>query len=123
MAVYMKMPHRADIYTKTTTTSPAGQKKASWVKTQSSVQCFFAYKTPVANLNRSDPTFEQWMVVDIFFPANVTVTSASRIMNIRDRGGNVVNSGTFEIRQITEQPGFSGKVHHYLVMAQKVIED
>lgn len=123
MAVYMKMPHRADIYTKTTTTSPAGQKKASWIKTQSSVQCFFVYKTPVAALNRTEPTFEQWMTVDIFFPANVNISASSRICNIRDRAGNIVNNNSFEITQITEQPGFSGKVHHYLVMAHKVIED
>jgi hypothetical protein len=121
--MYMKMPHRADIYQKTTTTSPAGQKKASWVKEQSSIRCFYSPKNPTAGDNRAAPTFEQWNAINMFFPSDVTVSANSRIYNICDRAGNLVDSGPLEITQITRQPGFSGKVHHYMVMVQKVIED
>jgi len=122
MSIYMKMPHRADIYQKTTTTSQAGQKKASWIKDQDSIHCFYSPRRPTPDDIRSKPTFEQWVVIDMFFPASANIVASTRIQNVRDRAGNLVDSGPLEITQITRQPGFSGKVHHYMVMVQKVIE-
>lgn len=115
--MYMQLRHRADIYTKSVTTNAAGQKKPSWTASQTNVHCQFI---PRFALTRVSPTFEEREVVNIFFSEEVSYDD--RIYNIKDRKGNVIEAGPFEVVSVLKQPGFSGKVHHYVVQVRRVIE-
>jgi hypothetical protein len=118
----MKMIHRADIYSKTTATNAAGQKKPTFAIETTGVHCHFAPRYPRYGLTRVTPTYEQTEIINIFFPADTTITYGHRIYNVTDRAGNVIDAGPFEITALIPQPGWSGKLHHYLVTIKRVLE-
>jgi hypothetical protein len=51
-----------------------------------------------------------------------TVVSSSRILNIKDRYGNVLETGPYEIITIQAKYGWNGKKHHLLASLRLVVE-
>jgi hypothetical protein len=51
-----------------------------------------------------------------------TVITSSRVLNIKDRYGNVLETGPFEIITIQAKYGWNGKKHHLLVSMRSVVE-
>lgn len=119
MAIYLRLNHRADIHSKTTVTNAAGQKKPTWTASATSVKCIFVARYAMV---RTSPTYEERETINFFFPNDTTINYDSRIYNVKDRLGNVLDAGPFEIIAIIKQPGFTGKLHHYFVTARRVIE-
>ena len=119
MSIYGVFRHSADIWTKSTTTNAAGQAKASWALGTSGVKCHYIPRTADV---RFTPTYEETETVTIFFPADSGISYATRVYNITDKYGNVIEAGPVEIISVLPQPGFEGKIHHIVTKAKRVVE-
>jgi hypothetical protein len=115
----LRYPHKVDLYEKTTTTQASGQKLASWTLSQERTPCQYA---PDRTYIRVNPTAEETEKVIFFLPASATIDYGYRLQNVVDRKNNVIFPGPFEIVTILSFPGYGGKLHHYLVKAELVIE-
>lgn len=115
----LRYPHKADLYEKTVTVQPSGQRLASWTIAQEKAPCQYA---PDRTYIRVNPTAEETDKVIFFLPAQVDVDYGYRIQNVVDKKGNVIFDGPFEVVAILQFPGYGGKLHHHLVKAELVIE-
>lgn len=123
---YLRYPHTAEIHAKTTVVSPAGQKTYT----------FSLDKTVPAIVNspedqysagakiRTAPYQEFIPVLQMIVPGEyaANVITSSRIFNIKDRYGNILEAGPFEIITIQAKYGWNGKKHHLLVSLRTVVE-
>jgi hypothetical protein len=123
---YLRYPHTAEIHEKVTTTNPAGQK----------IYTFELKKKLPAIVNspedqysagakvRTAPYQEFFPVLQMIVPGEhaSTVISSSRVLNIKDRYGNILETGPFEIITIQAKYGWNGKKHHLLVSMRSVVE-
>ena len=122
MRNFIRKVHVADIYDKTIAEQPSGQKKATWVSSYQDVKCM-ATPTGASAKNRVGPTAEQRDFLTVFFDHNVSISSGSRVYNIRTSVGNdVVYAGPYEVDTITKHVTFSGKVDYIVVILKSVIE-
>ena len=119
MAIFTVFRHTADIWTKTQTTNAAGQAKASWALGTSAVKCHYIPRTADV---RYTPTYEETETVTIFFPSDSGISYSTRLYNLTDKFGNVIEAGPMEVVAVLKQPGFSGKIHHITVKAKRVVE-
>jgi hypothetical protein len=119
MSIYTTFAHRCDIWAKTQTANRAGQLAASWSIESSRIKCHYI---PRVAVTRTKPTAEETETVTIFLPPDTEVAYGSRLYNIVDRYGNVIEEGPMEINAILKQPGFGGKIHHLALKAKRVIE-
>jgi hypothetical protein len=51
------------------------------------------------------------------------ISYSNRISNVKDRYGNVIETGPLEIISIRKQMGFGGRLHHLIVGARRVVEN
>lgn len=123
---YLRYPHTVDIYEKVTTTNDAGQKIFSFQldrKIQAIVNSpedQYSAGTRV----RTAPYQDFFPVLQMIVPgmyAN-TVVLSSRVLNIKDRYGNVLEAGPFEIITIQPKFGWNGKKHHLVASLRAVVE-
>lgn len=119
MSIYTVFRHKIDIYNKTVEENESGQLFPTWALGIASQKCFF---TPHAIDNRTSPTYEEAEHFSIFFPADAAVTYATRLYNLKDRYGNLIDAGPFLVEGIQPHQGFTGKIHHLLVKVKKVVE-
>jgi hypothetical protein len=117
--VYMKMSHKSDIYYRVDTENAAGQKKPIWTLLYADQKCSYQ---PSFGSVRVEPTTEDWKTIFLYFPKTTSISPAHRVYNIRDRKGNVIQAGPYEIISVLIEPGFSGGTHHYKVLLKTVIE-
>ena len=123
---YLRYPHTVEIHEKVITTNEAGQRFST----------FHLDKVIPAIVNspedqysagakvRLAPYQEFIPVIQMVVPgaeANTVVTS-SRVLNIRDRYGNILETGPFEIITIQAKYGWNGKKHHLLASLRAVVE-
>jgi hypothetical protein len=64
----------------------------------------------------------EYEIINIFFPADAGITYGTRIYNITDRVGNLIDNGPFEVTALIFQPGYTGKTHHILTTVRRVLE-
>lgn len=123
---YLRYPQTAEIHAKTTTTSPAGQKTYSFsldkvvpaIVNSPEDQYSAGAKIRTAPYQEFIPVLQ--MIVPGEYSANVV--NSSRVLNIKDRYGNVLETGPFEIITIQAKYGWNGKKHHLLVSLRSVVE-
>lgn len=123
MITHVRMVHRVDIYSKTTTTTAAGQKKPSWAISSADVKCAFI---PQFNDNRNfmtTPVYAHNEIISFSFNGDAPIDFSKRLYNVVDRFGNVLEAGPIEITSIVKVPGFYGKIHHIEVSGYRVIDD
>jgi hypothetical protein len=118
---FLKYHHKCDIYSRTITTNAAGQKVGSFSVSNSSTPCFFQ---TVASERRVAPYVDNVDEFELIIPhPYVTYLSyGGRVQNIVDRYSNVIESGPFEIIEISKRTGFNGKVNHALVRIRLIVE-
>ena len=116
----MRFPHNLDIYKKTVVKNAVGQKKPTWTFSKN-IKCSFTPKSDSRSFRRASITQENSEDFNIFMPS-IDLDIDDRLMNIKDRFGNIIYIGPFEIIEIWKQPGFSGKVHHLSITIREVIE-
>lgn len=119
MPIFTVFRHKVDVWNKTTTENAAGQKKPTWAVGISGEKCHYI---PVTAITRTTPTYEETENVYIFMTPNSSVTYGSRLYNLVDRYGTVIEAGPIEIDGIFKEPGFGGKIHHLVIKAKRVIE-
>lgn len=120
---YINYAHRADIYVKSTTTSPAGQKVASWSADSSSVKCAYIPKVSDVRNRLVGSIYSTDQILAFFFPPNINIDFNKRIYNVKDISGNIIETGPIEITSIVKAPFIDGKIHHIEVSGYKVVED
>lgn len=119
MATFMRYIHKADVYIKTVVVSASGQEKPTWTLTDQSVPCIYF---PVSTDIRLTPTIGERDKYKMMFPAEIVIDYGTRIYNIVDRWGNVIDPGPLEIVSFLKQEGFSGKIHHLALEVRRVIQ-
>lgn len=120
--MYLNLPHRADIYTRGTTVAASGQKSAAWTISQTAAKCAYI---PAQKRDRNEnisQTYGYNENISFMFANSVQADYSSRIYNVTDKYGNVIEAGPIEITSIVKVPGFSGKIHHYQISGYQVGE-
>lgn len=123
---YLRYPHTVEIHEKVTTVNPAGQKIYDF---QLDKKIPAIVNSPEDQYSagarvRTAPYQEFFPVLQMIVPgqyANTVITS-SRVLNIKDRYGNVLESGPFEIITVQAKFGWNGKKHHLMVSLRSVVE-
>jgi len=125
-AGYLRYPHTVEVHEKTTAENAAGQKYYSFTlkkKIPAIVNSPEDQYSAGAKI-RVAPYQEFIPVLQMIVPGEYanTVVNSSRILNIKDRYGNTLESGPYEIITIQAKYGWNGKKHHLLVSLRSVVE-
>lgn len=118
---YLKFVHTVDVYQKTTSVNAAGQKTITFAK---SATIPASYQSGVSE-RRIEPyiqNIEEYKFYISYQDTNV-ISYNNRILNVKDRYGNVIETGPLEIISIRKQMGFGGRLHHLVVGARRVVEN
>jgi D-hexose-6-phosphate mutarotase len=117
---YMKFPQQIDVHNLSEKSSAAGQV----VKTYFFSETIKAFMTPGSNDRDVSPYIKDVDQYHIHVPKHFdgVVTYKSRLLNIRDNRGNVIEAGPLEVVSIMKYTGISGGVHHLIINAKVVVE-
>jgi hypothetical protein len=117
----LKLPHKIDVYTKSTTISVAGQRTVVYTKA-ATIKAFFQ---PINSERRVSPYIDNIDEYQFFisYKDSSYISYENRIQNIVDRSGSVIYSAPLEIINIVKQPGITGKINYIQVMARVVVEN
>jgi hypothetical protein len=122
---YLRFIHTAEVYNKITTISPAGQKTFSF-ELLSTIPMYL--QSPSAQTTGGDkrlvPYQEFIAIHEMIVPAmyQSSIDYQYRVQNIKDRYGNTMEVGPFEIVSIQPKFGWNGKKHHITAVIRKVVE-
>jgi hypothetical protein len=123
---FLRYPHTVEVHEKTTSVNPAGQKYYTFSLDQ---QIPAIVNSPEDQYSagakvRMAPYQDFIPVIQMIVPGSYssTVITSSRIFNIKDRYGNVLETGPYEIITIQAKYGWNGKKHHLLVSLRSVVE-
>lgn len=119
--IYLKLPHRADFYTKTTTTNAAGQRTYTYTLA-GTVSVFFQSMSSERRIIPYVDNVDE-MQVYLSYVDKSLASYENRIQNIVDRFGNVIEAGPLEVVNVIYQTGFNGKIRQVLLNARKVVEN
>lgn len=122
---YLHFLQTADIYTKVTTISAAGQKTYTF---ELLTTVPINLQSPSAQTTGGDKRLVPYqefiaiheMIVPGMYADNIDYQN--RVQNIKDRYGNILETGPFEIVSIQPKFGFNGKKHHIMAVIRKVVE-
>jgi hypothetical protein len=118
---YLRFVHTVDIYQKIIDVNAAGQKTITFTK---SATIPASYQSGVSE-RRIEPyiqNIEEYKFYISYQDAGY-VTYNNRILNVKDRNGNVIETGPLEITSIRKQMGFGGRLHHLILGARRVVEN
>jgi len=120
---FLRFSQTADIYTKQTVISAAGQKTFTF--TLSATVPINIQSPQASGSDKRVVPYQEFiaiheMIVPGMYADNIDYQN--RIQNIKDRYGNVLEIGPFEIVSIQPKFGFNGKKHHILATIRKVVE-
>lgn len=116
----MKFPQQIDVHILTEKTSAAGQV----VKTYFYKETINAFMMPGSHERDVSPYVKDVDQYHIHVPKQFdgAVTYGSRLFNVRDNGGTVIEAGPLEVLSIMKWTGPSGKLHHLHITAKVVVE-
>jgi hypothetical protein len=118
---YLRFVHTVDVYQKISSTNDAGQKTVTFTKLATIPA---SYQSGVSE-RRIEPyieNIEEYKFYVSYQDTNV-ISYSNRISNVKDRYGNVIETGPLEIISIRKQMGFGGRLHHLIVGARRVVEN
>lgn len=123
---YLRYPHTVEIHEKVTTVNDAGQRFYTF-KLDKVVPAIVNSPEDQYSAGarvRLAPYQEFIPVIQMIVPGSEanTVVNTSRVLNIRDRYGNILETGPFEIITIQAKYGWNGKKHHLLASLRAVVE-
>jgi hypothetical protein len=119
---FIRFLHKADIYKKTSLKNDMGQMEASWNLSYQDVPCLY---TPAGSSTgiRISPTSDETDYYLVYFNHNVDINYSSRIRNISTKvGGEIIDSGWYQVVQINNEISFSGKIQYIELKVKSVIE-
>lgn len=117
----LKLPHKVDIFTKSITTSVAGQRTVTYTKA-GTIKTLFQ---PINSERRTSPYIDNIDEYQFFvsYRDSSLISYENRMQNVIDRYGNPVYSTPLEIINIVKQPGISGKINYLQLIARVVVEN
>ena len=116
----MRFPHMVDVHFYSESESASGQVVPDY--------CFSrtinAHVAPVGTVRKTAPYVTENAEYGVHIPRHFEdkITYDSRLYNIRDSHGNVLEAGPLEIVSIVKRPGYSGRLNHLHVKARVVVE-
>ena len=117
---HLPFRHKCDIYKRSDTIKPSGQilhdYNTSRVLNQAS------HYIPNFSRHRTTPTWSDDDIINLFLPFNATIEYTDRVQNIRDREGNVIMAGPFEVLAIIPQINATGKLSHIHCLLETITE-
>jgi hypothetical protein len=118
---YLRFVHTVDVYQKISDTNAAGQKTITFTKTATIPA---SYQSGVSE-RRIEPYIENIEEYKFYisYQDSGFISYNNRILNVKDRYGNVIETGPLEIISIRKQMGFGGRLHHLIVGARRVVEN
>lgn len=122
---YLRYVQTGEVYAKTVTTNAAGQKVASFALAQTVPMHFQSPSTQTTGGDRRlAPYVENIAVYEAIVAGEYDsiINYENRVQNIKDRFGNVVEEGPFEIVAIQPKFGWGGKKHHICAILRRVVE-
>lgn len=120
---YVNYAHRVDIYEKSSTTTAAGQRKATWAIADAQIKCAYIPKVSDLRNRMVGTTYNTDQIIAFFFPPTSNIDFDNRLYNVKDQYGNILEAGPIEITSIVKAPFIDGKIHHIEVAGFKVMED
>tara|TARA_B100000809_G_C14858341_1_gene430915 strand:+ start:299 stop:679 length:381 start_codon:yes stop_codon:yes gene_type:complete len=117
---YLTFPNTVEVHTKTVTTSAAGQRMAAFSLNSTvnvRVQSGSGSRVTSGYLTESDSYSVIFSHED-----KALVTYDTRLKNLKDRDGTVIEVGPLEILNIEKKLGVSGKIHHLYAQVTTVKE-
>lgn len=118
---YLKFVHTVDIYQKFTDVNAAGQKTISFTKS-ATIPAIFQSGISERRIEPYIENIEEYRFY-ISYQDVKYITYNNRIENVKDRYGNVIETGPLEIVSIRKQMGFSGRLHHLILITRRVVEN
>ena len=122
---YLRYVQTGEVYVKTWTTSAAGQRVATFTLSETIPMHFQSPSTQTTGGDRRlAPYVENIAVYEAIIPGMYEnlIDYDNRIQNVKDRYGNVVEAGPFEIVAIQPKFGWGGKKHHVVAIVRRVVE-
>ena len=118
---YLRFVHTVDVYQKISSTNAAGQKTVTFTKLANIPA---SYQSGVSE-RRIEPYIENIEEYKFYvsYQDSAVISYSNRISNVKDRYGNVIDTGPLEIISIRKQMGFGGRLHHLIVGARRVVEN
>lgn len=124
-STYLRWVHTADIYTRTTTENAAGQLSVTFTFSQT-VPAYLQIPTTqsTGGAIRLNPYQENMQVFEMFIPGSFQsyIKFDNLVKDIKDRYGNVLETGPFQIIAVHPKFGWGGKKHHVSCVLKKEIE-
>lgn len=119
--VFLSLPHKMDVYTRTTTTNNAGQITTTYTKAATIKSLFQS----MSSERRVYPYVDNVDEIEFYISHRDQqyATYNNRIQNVVDRFGNVIEAGPVEIVNIHKQIGLNGKIRQILLTCRKVVEN
>jgi hypothetical protein len=107
---FFPMPNRATIQKRVASKDKSGQPIESYVTHKANQKCLFL----ITSGNKRMLAVEGFQGVGAFYlPPNAEVSEGDRVINIRNKKGEVVEKGPFEVESVKIVTGlFSGGKHH-----------
>lgn len=114
MTIRTPLQFRADIYTKTIAFDEAGQSVETW-SFDRTVKCHFqSLRQEERTVGRVQNPRSYWIWVEDY------VDYSEQVRDLRDRFGNYVDQGQFNVIGVKRFPGWNS-VHHYQINIQKIL--
>ena len=119
--VFFNLPHKMDVYTKTTSFNDAGQRTTSYTKA-GTIRAMFQ---SMASERRTYPYVANIDEVEFFisYKDSAYANYSNKIQNVVDRYGNVIVDYPVEIVNIDKRTGYNGKIRMILLTCRKITEN
>jgi hypothetical protein len=122
---YLRFNQTADIYQKVTTVSPAGQKTFQYNLIKTAPIYIQSSSSDTSNGGKRIAPYQDYISIhQLFIPGEYSeyIDYTNRVQNIKDKYGDVLESGPFEIISIQPKFGFNGRKSHVLAVIRNVVE-
>lgn len=122
---YLRFNQTADIYKKITTVNPAGQKTFEYSLIKTIPVYIQSHGSETSNTGKRIAPYQDYIAThQIIVPGENSdvIDYTNRVQSVKDRYGNVLETGPFEIIAIQPKFGFNGKKQHILIVIRKIME-
>lgn len=118
---FLRFYHQIDIHTKTITVNDAGQKTVSFSKA-ATIPAVFQSNSSERRVVPYIENIDEYQFYISYKDAEY-ISYNNRITNVKDRYGNIIETGPLEIVNIEKKMGFGGRLHHIFINTRRVVEN
>lgn len=119
---YLRFTHTCDVFERVVQVNDAGQKLATFQVKRLDLPCEFQNLSSERRIAPYIDNVDEFQII-VPHPFQSDLSYQSRIEDITDRFGNIIESGPFEIVKLARKTGFNGRVHHVVADIRLVVEN